>query len=72
VLAAITQNWEAFQFASDGLKRDTDITLFAVRKNGLALAFASNVLKNNKKVVFNNTSLNFFSMLIISYLKIAI
>ena len=58
VLAAITQNWEAFQFASAGLKRDTDITLFAVRKNGLALAFASDVLKNNKKVVFKAVSQN--------------
>ena len=48
MLAAVTQNGNALQYASDELKNDKDVVLAAVTQNGNALGYASAELRNDK------------------------
>jgi hypothetical protein len=53
VLAAVTQNGSALQYASDELKNNFEIVLAAVRQNGLSIYFASDELQNNITIIIN-------------------
>ena len=53
VLAAVSQNGNAFQFASEELRADKDVVLASIAANPLSgvLEFASNELRADKEVV---------------------
>ena len=51
VKSIIKYDWEDFQFCSETLKNDYDITYLAVSDYGLALYWASDELKNNINIV---------------------
>mmetsp|Transcript_11448 Transcript_11448/g.15627 ORF Transcript_11448/g.15627 Transcript_11448/m.15627 type:complete len:147 (-) Transcript_11448:32-472(-) len=51
VIAAVTHNGMALQFASNELKNDKNIVLTALRETGYALVHSSFFLKNDPKVV---------------------
>ena len=53
VLAAVRQDSEALQYASNKLKNNRKIVLVAVRQDGLALQYASDELKNNREIVLS-------------------
>ena len=48
----------ALKYASDGLKDDQGVVLYAVKQNGYALRFASAALKNNEDVVYHAVTQN--------------
>ena len=58
VLAAVSQNGRALQYAYEDLKKDKDIVLAAVSQNGRALQYASDELKKDKEVVLAAVSQN--------------
>ena len=51
VLAAVAQDGEALQYASETLKNDRAVVLAAVAQRGWALRYASETLKNDREVV---------------------
>ena len=51
VLAAVKENGEALEYASNELKKDKEVVLAAVKKHGWALDYASKELQNDRDVV---------------------
>ena len=51
VLAAVTQDGDALQDASDELQNDKEVVLAAVAQDGDALEYASDELQNDEEVV---------------------
>ncbi len=51
VLAAVSQNGLALQYASEELQGDRNIVLAAVSQDGLALLFASEELQGDRNIV---------------------
>ena len=51
VMAAVKENGEALQYASEELQADKKIIMYALKKDGRALLFASKLLKADKEVV---------------------
>jgi hypothetical protein len=51
VLAAVTQNGRALEYASKHLRDDPDVCYSAVNQNGFALRYASALNRDNEKVV---------------------
>jgi hypothetical protein len=58
VLAALSQNGYALQYASDTLKNDKEVVLAAVFRDGRSLQFASAAVNNDKNVVLAAMSCN--------------
>ena len=50
VLAAVKQNGDALEYASEGMKNDKKVVLAALAQNGNALQFASEEMQNDKEV----------------------
>ena len=66
VLAAVQQNGQAFNYASDTLKADREVVLAAVKQDGQALESASEALRADRDVVMaavqqNGQALNYAS-----------
>jgi hypothetical protein len=53
VIAAVTQDGLALQYASEELKSDFEIVIAAVKQNGLSIRFASDELQNNLTIIIN-------------------
>ena len=51
MLAAVAQNGNALQYASEDLKADKDVVLAAVMQDGFALCFTSKDLKDCNEIV---------------------
>ena len=53
VLAAVAQNGEALEYASDELRGDREVVLAAVAQRGYALEWALDDLQNDREVVLS-------------------
>ena len=51
VLAAVSKNGYALEYASEELKRDRNIVLAAISKDGRALEYASEELKKDREIL---------------------
>ena len=51
MLAAVSNNGYALEFATEELKGDREIVLAAVSKSGVALQFATEELKGDREIV---------------------
>jgi len=51
VLAAVTQNGEALEWANDNMKKDKQVVVAAVSQNGFALEYAHDTMKADKDVI---------------------
>ena len=50
VMAAVKQDGDALEFASEDIQNDREIVMDAVEQNGIALEFASEYLKKDRKI----------------------
>ncbi len=62
VLAAVSQNSSALEYASEELQADRDVVMVAVRQTGFALAYASNVLKADRAFMLEAVRQNGFAL----------
>lgn len=58
VLSALEEDAQSFRFASSELHADRDVMLAAVRRNGLALQFAVEELRDNQEILGVNRPTN--------------
>ena len=65
VLAALSKNGKALQYASAKLRENKEVVLAAVKQNGLALEFASTDLKSDPEVVLVAIKQNGFAIFLV-------